>query len=451
MSELILDVRLDGYNAPIGILMRDEHGMLSYFYHHDYLEKYIPIALSLSLPLTDALYADAACRAFFGNLLQERDDTIQRVMDREGVTRDDIAGLLLHLGKDCPGAISVLLHGAPPAKVPGNFVTDYKSLSANDIERIVTALHEREPLPAELDDPSPIAGVQSKIALTQLPDGRFAQPVRGSGAPTTHILKVSNKKRLNETKLEAVSLRLSQSLGINTAKATNLEIAGINTLLVTRYDRAFNSDGHIVRLHQEDFAQALGLPSTMKYQRNGRDGARFDTCAISNIINASMTPAVMRQQIITATLFDLMIGNVDAHAKNFSLIHHQNGDVEFAPRYDLVPTRLFDDLTDQLAYNLGSATTMEELTAESFDQFLQDLGVERKPARKRLRNQTTLSLGHDLSNQLEALTTNSHKKFADLIASNIRHLFREFDLAIPEAAVSRDTFANRGGGWQLQS
>jgi serine/threonine-protein kinase HipA len=147
-------VRLDGYETQAGLLVRDDYGILSFYYYPEYLAGRAPINLSLSMPLTNVPYDNAACRAFFGNLLQERDDTIQRLMDKERIVRDDIASLLLHLGKDCPGAISVLAHGAPPAKVPGNFATGYEPLSDNDIESIVTTLHEREPLPDAANDPS---------------------------------------------------------------------------------------------------------------------------------------------------------------------------------------------------------------------------------------------------------------------------------------------------------
>jgi hypothetical protein len=83
--------------------------------------------------------------------------------------------------------------------------------------------------------------------------------------------------------------------------------------------------------------------------------------------------------------------------------------------------------------------------------FLEELGIESKPAQKRLRNQTTLSIGHYLAGQTEVLTNLGRKKFADLIATNIRHVFRIFDLTIPPAAAQRDLFTNRGGAWQLPS
>ncbi len=335
--------------------------------------------------------------------------------------------------------------------MPGNLKTDYEPLDNEIVERVVVALHERDPLPADLADPSPIAGVQSKIALTILPNGSFAQPIKDSGAPTTHILKVSNKKRPIETKLEAASMLLSQSLGTPTAEVGNLEIAGINVLLVTRYDRAPNQAGHMARLHQEDFAQALGLPSTMKYERDGRQRAKFDVDAIAGIIDASRNPATMRRQFISATIFDLMIGNNDGHAKNFSLMYHTDGTFELAPRYDLVPTRMFDGLTDQLAYHLGSATTLEELTAEDFGAFLKQLGIGNQAARKRLRNGLAMEIGHLLANQIETLEQGGQKKFADLIAANIRHIFGEFNLKIPASAQNRDASITRAGGWLLPS
>ena len=446
MNELVLDVRLDGYEEPIGFLVRDEHATLSFRYNSPYIDSTDSISLSLSMPLQEDPFPDSSCRAFFGNLLQERDDTMQRVMDREGIERSDIAGLLLYLGKDCPGAISVLPHGAPPVKVPGNFETDYEVYDTGTIERLVTALYEREPLPEDVADPSPIAGVQSKVALTILPDERFAQPVRGSGAPTTHILKVSSKKRPNETLLEAASMLLSQSLGIPTAEVGPTQIAGINVLLIKRYDRKINEAGLVERIHQEDFAQALGLPSSMKYERDGRDDAKFDAAAIAWIIDVSVNPAEMRQNIIAATLFDLMIGNNDGHAKNFSMIHNSDGTVELAPRYDLVPIRLFDGYTQELAYHLGDATCLEEVTGEAFDRFLQTIGVESSAARQRLRDKLALTVGKHLIDQLEELAARGQKNFADLIASNISVLYQEFGLDIPREVQSRDAAIPRAGG-----
>ena len=159
----------------------------------------------------------------------------------------------------------------------------------------------------------------------------------------------------------------------------------------------------------------------------------------------------MRQQFITATVFDLIIGNNDGHAKNFSLLYQSDGAVNFAPRYDLVPIRLFEGYTEQFSYDLGQATKLEELTAEDFDLFLHSIGIESRAGQKRLRNSITSYLGNQFADQIETLEKSGQKKFANLIASNIRHLFAEFNLEIPEPVRDRDAVIVRGGDWHLPS
>ena len=112
------------------------------------------------MPLTDEPYDAVATRAFFDNLLQERDGALNDVMAREGLARDDIAGLLLHLGKDCAGALWVLATGAPPVKVPGNLATDYAALSEERLVAIATALRDRRHPPPCKRAPCPHAGAR---------------------------------------------------------------------------------------------------------------------------------------------------------------------------------------------------------------------------------------------------------------------------------------------------
>ena len=139
---LELDVRLDGFADPIGRLVRDERSNLWFAYTPGHLGNGRAMPLSLSLPLTDQPYGDVQARAFFGNLLQERDGELGQIMARHGLERGDVVGLLLHLGADCAGAISVLPSGAPPAKVPGNLDTDYVRLEDRRLAEIVTSLHQ---------------------------------------------------------------------------------------------------------------------------------------------------------------------------------------------------------------------------------------------------------------------------------------------------------------------
>ena len=290
------------FAEPAGTLVRTEQGALVFAYAPAHVARADALPLSLSLALTDEPYGDIVTRAFFDNLLQEHDGApLNDVMAREGLARDDIAGLLLHLGKDCPGALSVLPAGAPAVKVPGDFATDYRAFSDEKMTAIAAALQERRPLPAGTTDPSPLAGVQSKLALTQLPDGRLAEPIPGTGAPTTHILKVPDREHPRDAAHETATLDLSRALGLETSEAAVIEIGEIEVLLVRRFDRALDGEGRVVRLHQEDFAQALGLPSLLKYERRGTADRRFDVAGIRKVLDVTANPIDERDRFIRAT------------------------------------------------------------------------------------------------------------------------------------------------------
>ena len=220
-----------------------------------------------------------------------------------------------------------------------------------------------------------------------------------------------------------------------------------DVLLVRRFDRALDREGRVVRLHQEDFAQALGLPAALKYERRGTADRRFDVAGIRKVLDSTASPIDERDRFIRATLFDLMTGNVDGHAKNFALLHIARDRIRLAPRYDLLPTRLDPNLTDELAFKIGSANTLAAITRADFDAFLVTLGVRSAAARRRITERHARSLADGLCAAFEELTRKGMKRFADLIAANLRQLLPVLDVAIPEAAQERDAFVGRGGGW----
>ena len=223
----------------------------------------------------------------------------------------------------------------------------------------------------------------------------------------------------------------------------------MEALLITRFDRALTGDGRIVRIHQEDFAQALGLPAALKYERRGTPGRRFDAPAIRRVLEATVDPAGEKDIFIKATLFDLMIGNTDGHAKNFALLHDRGGRIRMAPRYDLLPTRLDANLTEELAFRIGAADRLAAITADDFAAFLQALGIESAAARKRIRAGHTADIAASLARQLNGLDKLNMKRFADLIASNIGTLTAAFGLAAPAAVEQRDAFLDRASGWLM--
>lgn len=447
MSAISLDVRLDGFAAPIGKLTRKESGDVMFCYAVEHLGLPNAMPLSLSLPLQEAAYGDVATRTFFSNLMQERNQPLKEVMERYGIESTDLVGLLYHLGADCAGAVSVLQEGSAPTKVPGNLVTDYDILSREDLEALVRALYLRTALPNDLRDPSPLTGMQSKISILMLADQSFALPKTGTGAPTTHVMKVPDRDHLTDPERESLSLQMSGQCGVLTVPSAKLEFAGIPVLVTCRFDRSFNDEGQIIRLHQEDFAQALSLPPSLKYQRNGIEGRRFNAAAIGKLLNETANPAVARLFMLKLTLFDLLIGNVDGHAKNHALLYSSGTLPDLAPRYDVLPTRLDGKLTEELSYEIGSAKTLQAIDKEQLSVFLSHTGISRKVAQKRLVNSALAEIVSVLAVHLGKLTQMNQKLFADLIAANMRELLPKLDFPVPQEALHRDAHIIRGIGW----
>jgi serine/threonine-protein kinase HipA len=447
MSELILDVRLDGFAAPVGKLMRKNSGNVAFSYTSEHLGLPDPLPLSLSLPLQEAAYGDVATRSFFSNLLQERNQPLNEVKERHGIEATDIIGLLFHLGADCVGAVSILPEGSAPTKVPGNLETDYDTLSSEELVDLVRALYLRTALPNEMRDPSPLAGMQSKISILILDAETFALPKPGTGAPTTHVMKVPDRDHLADPEQESLALQMSAQCSMLTVPSANLEFSGIPVLVTQRFDRSFNDNGQIIRLHQEDFAQALSLPPSLKYQRNGIAGRRFDASAIGKLLNETANPDIARLFFLKLTLFDLLIGNVDGHAKNHALLYSGGTRPDLAPRYDVMPTRLDGDLTENLSYDIGNAKALQAIDKQQLSVFLSHIGIARKAAQSSMVNAALTDIVSVLSGHFGNLSKLDQKPFADLIAANMRMLLPKLDFPVPIEAKDRDAYVARGGGW----
>lgn len=368
-----LDVRLEGVAPPVGTLTRFDDGGTAFLYHPDYLALPGAFPISLSLPFSSLAFPDYVTRAFFENLLQENDQ-LRRIVTRERLDRDDIVGILYHVGSDCAGALSCLPVGAAPVKVPGRLNVDYDPLPPDVINDYVDRLANRRPLPAEARDPSPVAGVQNKLSLCFYGSFAFA-PKQGVGVPTTHILKVPPVGEPDAADLELMCAELARHCGFEVA-ATRLQMFGPNpALVVERFDRVRSPDGSaITRVHQEDFAQALGLPPALKYQRDGRG---FDAPAAAALLRRTARPALARREFLRATIFNLAIGNNDNHAKNHALLYDGGTAPRFAPLYDLVPVRLHadPDVSPDFAFAIGAARRFEELTRGDIADLLNDFGI----------------------------------------------------------------------------
>lgn len=316
----------------VASIERGRKGRLTLSYTERALSNFpsgIPL-LSLDLPLTSDRYANARTSALLDGLLPEGEP--RRVIAEElNLPAGDVFGLIAELGKDCAGALVIQPHDDPPPAALT--ATSADPLSADDLAKLVANLRT-SPLGVSRNVRLSLAGVQEKLLLTQMPDGSWGRPV--AGTPSTHILKPPIERFANTVENEFFCMRIAYHLGLDVAATEMTRVNESPVLVVERYDRVVGSGGSVTRVHQEDLCQAFGLPPGRKYEQDGGPSLTRIAGLLQDYAAAESTVAFLR-----ALTLNIAIGNCDAHAKNFSLIHTDSGGLRLAPLYDLIATRLY--------------------------------------------------------------------------------------------------------------
>ena len=222
-----------------------------------------------------------------------------------------------------------------------------------------------------------LAGVQPKIPVVLVGDA-IALPTPGQ--PTTHILKPSVARFEGTTENEAFVMRLAAALDLDVAGVEPRRVGGRSFLLVRRYDRSVGDDGHVRRIHQEDFCQALGIPPEKKYA--GEGGPTFKDC-FALLRRTSTVAGVDVLKLLDAAIFNVIVGNADAHGKNFSILHDSDGP-RLAPLYDLLSTAIYPQLAATFAMKIGKRSTLGELDAKGWKAFAADAGISEPLVRQRV-------------------------------------------------------------------
>jgi serine/threonine-protein kinase HipA len=198
--------------------------------------------------------------------------------------------------------------------------------------------------------------------------------------PSSHILKPDIDVLEGIVCNEGFCLNLARNLNLATAKADIKTVAGKTYLLVERYDRHQSKSGHFQRLHQEDFCQALGVAPEYKYQNEG--GPNIAQCfELLRVATRPSAPHIIR--FFDYVIFNTLIGNHDAHAKNFSLLYSSKG-TQLAPLYDALSTAVYPDLTGKMAMKIGSKYRFKDIFLRHWDRLAEVSGLSPAQARKRV-------------------------------------------------------------------
>lgn len=341
MTDMLTPVYVNG--RRVGTFYRIEDVRLGFDYDPAWRADTNGFPLSVSLPWVVPSHRDTPRRPYVSNflwgLLPDNERTLGRWAAHFGIGRGNPLAFLRYVGADCPGALAFTAPGTTGAVEPLG-----PAALATEV-RLLQQDAERSRLGGEFGHFS-LAGAQAKTTLRRLPDG-WGLPT--GDAPSTHILKPAMLGLDAQAFNEHFCLTLARRLGLPAATSEVWTLDGVQAVLIERYDRFADDSGRMLRVHQEDMCQALGVHPTRKYEYDGGPSIQ-DMAAVLH--EYSNDPVVDRARLFKAVLFNWLIAGTDAHAKNFSLLHGTGGRVRLAPLYDLNSLWPYYDRRNQLRSSL---------------------------------------------------------------------------------------------------
>ena len=330
------------------------------------------IPLSLSLPLGKTEFSQKECLPFFEGLLPEG-DVKKRISEYLHISETSTFKLLKELGGECAGLISILPeHESNKIKNTYEFSPDnYDLLTEKKLAEYIQNINTRPLLKAKDKLRLSLAGAQEKLPLTYM-DGKFYLPK--NGAPSTHIVKPTGIGELsNLSANEYICSKLAENCGLPTSKTELKQMYGTEFLLIERYDRVHEKNS-ISRIHQEDACQALGILSDRKYQNDGGPSL----VDIYNLVKNNTTiPITETRKFIQYAIFNLVIGNCDAHGKNYSLVFRDKK-VQLAPIYDTVSTIIYPNLTRKVSMKFGKHYEFKKINRDDLELLAGQLALKPK-------------------------------------------------------------------------
>jgi serine/threonine-protein kinase HipA len=326
------------------------------------------VLLSASLPVRAGSFSPSRSAPFFEGLLPEATARIG-VARRFGLSEADGFGLLSALGADCAGAVVVL----PVDRSPLPERSGVELLSVANLESLVGEL-PRRPLGVSADPDGvrlSLGGVQDKLVLTRSADGRFGLPK--GGWPSTCLVKPDYGHYEDIAANEAFCMRVAAGVGLDAAVTELFMVGQTPCLYVERFDRSIGRDGAISRIHQEDMCQALGLLPAAKYEENGGPSV----AAIVGLLRTLGSPraAVDINAFVKAVLVSFLLGNSDAHGKNFALLYESDAAMRLAPLYDIVSTAVYPEVTSRLAMRIGGVDDPADVGPAAWELLAMECGL----------------------------------------------------------------------------
>jgi serine/threonine-protein kinase HipA len=374
-----LDVYL--FRDLVGHLIQDDGGQTVFDYAESWIEKTDAYPLSRSLPLRKERFSRKECRGFFAGILPE--ESKREIIARNlGISARNDYAMLERIGGECAGAVTFVPAGEP---LPENNYS-YRTLTDAELVAILKELPKRPLLAGVEGVRLSLAGAQDKVAV-RVDGDKVSLPL--GGAPSTHILKPAIERFEGVVFNEALAMKLATAVGLCAAAVETRTVEDMTFLLVERYDRIHRKTADeeltIERIHQEDFCQALDIVPETKYQKEG--GPSLKDC-FNLLREVSSAPVIDLARLLDAVILNYLVGNNDAHGKNFSLLYPGGGtgdlQVRLAPLYDIVSTVYYPELSREMAMKIGGEYSSERVTPKNFEKLAEEAGLAKPLVRRRV-------------------------------------------------------------------
>lgn len=373
MRELKVYIEINGTQTLVGTISGNGFSDSFFSYNDKYLSAGNPAPISISLPLQTDPFSPDQTRNYFESLLPEGFSR-RAVADWIKVDEMDYLTILSFLGRECLGAVKIVEDEDEDISE-----SDYELLTESRIKELA-AEGATKSTQILLETHLSLTGATGKVGL-YFDEASDKWYLPKDNAPSTHIVKQSHVRLKQIVLNEQLCCLTAKNLDIDVPESFIID-KGDNDdemLLATkRYDRVFSDNKYIsglpcpLRLHQEDFAQALGIPPNDKYEKkpSGYLKRMFEL-----IRNNSSNPIEDQRALLRSIIFNYMIGNTDCHVKNYSLLY--GADLQskrLAPIYDLVATRVYKT-TSEMSFYIGGELDIERIGRMNFEKSADEIGV----------------------------------------------------------------------------
>jgi serine/threonine-protein kinase HipA len=392
--------------------VRHERGRLSFVYADPWRDAPGAYPLSLSMPLAAAAHPHAAIEPFLWGLLPDNELVLSRWAQRFQVSPRNAFALLGQVGEDCAGAVQ-FVRDERREQFLGESADHVDWLTETDVANRLRALQvdaSAGRVPGDTGQFS-LAGAQPKTAL--LFDGeRWGVP--SGRTPTTHILKPQVGAFDGHAENEHLCLALARALGLPTTRSEVRQFEGVTAIVVERYDRVRGADSAVVRVHQEDFCQALHVHPSRKYQNDGGPGPK----QIVDLLRAHASGARRSEKrdvpsphnedmatFLDALILNWLIGGTDAHAKNYSILIGGGGLVRLAPLYDVASILAYPNVDPQkakLAMKIGDKYRLRDVGFHEWRKLAESVRIDPGALIERVR-EMALELPDRLADEVTKL------------------------------------------------